>query len=177
MNFNDPMTPPAAVTVLIALGAPDRLTRHGEIVSEVATELSAALAKIGVTHNSALVRIAAVLHDVGKVVHPEELDGPGNKHEAAGERLLIEHGCSPELARFCRSHGQWDSNHLTCEEVIMALSDAIWKGERSARLEKLLITDVSQQLGLSEWEAFLMLDPIFERLANAADERLTRARG
>jgi len=28
--------------------------------------------------------MGAALHDIGKVLHPEELSGPGNAHEIAG---------------------------------------------------------------------------------------------
>jgi hypothetical protein len=90
--------------------------------------------------------------------------------------LLIEQGCSPSLAGFCRSHGQWDRDDLSVEEIIVALSDALWKGERSDRLEKLLIDHVSGQLKLDKWEAFLLLDPIIERIAGGAEERLARAK-
>jgi hypothetical protein len=152
------------------------LTRHGEIVAESAAQLSAALTKLGVTHDAAVVIVAAVLHDAGKIIHPEELDGPGNKHEAAGERLLIEQGCSPALACICRSHGQWDSDDLSIEEVIVALADAVWKGERADQLEKLLIEHVSGQLNLDKWKAFLLLDSVVEHIADGAEERLARAR-
>jgi hypothetical protein len=46
--------------------------------------------------------------DVGKVVHREELSGPGSAHEPAGYELLVAHGVAPERARFARTHAVWD---------------------------------------------------------------------
>jgi hypothetical protein len=50
------------------------------------------------------MRLGVMLHDVGKIVHSQELDGPGAEHEPAGERLLLDHGVSLEVARMCLSH-------------------------------------------------------------------------
>src|SRR5260370_7658654 len=47
------------------------------------------------------VRVAVVLHDSGKILHPDELDGGSDKHEHAGEMLLRAQGVCPALARRC----------------------------------------------------------------------------
>jgi len=45
------------------------------------------------------ILLGAALHDVGKVVHPNEMSAPGHEHEAAGEQLLLERGVEAEVAR------------------------------------------------------------------------------
>ena len=41
----------------------------------------------------------AATHDVGKVLQPSELSGPGSAHEPAGHALLLAHGVPERLAR------------------------------------------------------------------------------
>jgi hypothetical protein len=40
-------------------------------------------------------------------VHPEELSGPGSRHEGAGQALVLKHGVQPEVAKCCVSHAAW----------------------------------------------------------------------
>ena len=175
MPPSDPSSREEALHLLRALGAKPRLVLHGATVSEVAVEVSTLLTRLGVKIDEVLVVTGAVLHDAGKIIHPEELDGPGRRHEDAGERLLQAHGVSPRLARVCRTHGAWDGPEVTLEEQIVALGDNLWCGRRTERLESLVGEAVSSQLGLDRWEAFLKLDPEYERIAAGASDRLARA--
>src|SRR5688500_3013462 len=82
--LSDLKTREAALMLLASLGAPRRLMIHAEIVSEVAAVLSRTLHALGVHHDADLVAVGAVIHDAGKIKHPEELAQPGREHETAG---------------------------------------------------------------------------------------------
>jgi HD domain len=173
----DPTSKDAAIDLLRALGAPSRLQQHGEIVAEVAFQLSDALSSAGIEHDGQMVLVGAALHDAGKIIHPEELDLPGHEHEAAGERLLLDHGISPRLARVCRTHGAWDDAELSLEELLISLADHLWKGTREPRPEAAIIATASAQVGIEEWEMLLKLDTEFERIAARGTARLAEALG
>jgi hypothetical protein len=59
------------------------------------------------------VSYGAATHDVGKALYPNELTGPGNQHESAGYRLLLDHGAPERRARFARTHARWDGRGRT----------------------------------------------------------------
>ena len=61
---------------------------------------------------------------------------------------------------------------MTCEDLPVALADTCWKGQRDEELETLLATRIASLQGIEEWEAFLALDEILERIAGVAEERL-----
>jgi len=90
--------------LLLELGAPSRLVRHAELVSEAAEALLVLFTAHGIALDVPWVRAGAALHDVGKLDHQGELDRPGALHEPAGELLLLAHGVAPPIARCCRSH-------------------------------------------------------------------------
>ena len=46
------------------------------------------------------VLFGASIHDIGKVMHPNELFGPGHDYEQDGPPLLERLGSPPERARF-----------------------------------------------------------------------------
>jgi putative nucleotidyltransferase with HDIG domain len=165
-----------AHALLKLLNAPPRLLRHGEIVAEVAGRLNEAIASVGVIHDADLVVTAALLHDAGKIVRPAELIGPGEEHEATGEQMLLEHGVPPDIARCCRSHGAWETEGISLEELLVALADHIWKGTREERLELAIIDNVATQLGVCRWDVFVKLDSAFEAIASDGPSRLAMAR-
>lgn len=166
-----------ALELLIRLGAPPRLQRHVQLVGEAAEQLMARLAHLRVPLNVEFVRAGVILHDAGKILHPAELDGPGNCHESDGEALLREHGVSPELARVCRSHAQWDKMPVSLEELVVALADKLWKGVRKRDLEERVIDTVAAALARDRWECFVELDTLFEAIAAEGTNRLERSRG
>ncbi len=164
-----------ALALLREVGAPPRLYRHAELVGEAADQLLLGLKRFGVQIDEDYVRVGVVLHDAGKSLHPAELLGPGSNHEPDGERLLLSHGATPEVARVCRSHAQWDTVAETIEELLIALSDKLWKGVRVARLEDLVIDRLAHSLQKDRWDCFTELDTLFENVAATADSRLARS--
>lgn len=166
-----------ATALLLEMHAPPRLIRHAELVCEAAEGLLGLFARHGVTLDAGWVRGGAALHDAGKLEHVAELDGPGARHEPAGEQLLLRHGVAPHVARCCRSHAQWAALECSLEELVVALADKLWKGARVAPLEQRVIERAAQQRGLAFWDLFVALDGGFEAIAGAAPDRLARSRG
>ena len=164
-----------ALRLLAEVGAPPRLVRHAELVCEAAEELIAGFGRLKVPLDAELVRFGAVLHDAGKALHREELDGAGAAHEPAGERLLLEHGVSEDVARICRSHARWRELAEKFEELVVALADKLWKGARVAELEELVIDRAAGAAGRDRWDLHVDLDTIFESVASGADGRLSRS--
>lgn len=164
-----------ALELLRTVGAPPRLLRHGELVCEAADLLIRGLQKLRVPVHADFIRVGAVLHDAGKSVHREELERPGNAHEPAGEQLLLKHGATPDVARVCRAHAQWNQMDVTLDELLVALSDKLWKGVRHEALEHLVVERIATATGKARWEAFTQLDALFERVAADADSRLERS--
>lgn len=170
-----PATRAAALALLVELGAPARLQRHAELVGEAADLLLLGLQRLKIPIDADFVRVGVVLHDVGKSLHRAELDAPGNLHEPAGERLLLDRGASPNVARVCRSHANWRDLAETTEELVIALADKLWKGARVAELEELLITRLAADAGRDRWDLFADLDLLFEDVASTSDTRLARS--
>ena len=162
-----------ALALLQDLGAPARLVRHVKLVAEAADALLGAFARHGVPLDEAFVRLGVVLHDVGKVIHRDELSNAGSAHEPAGERLLLERGVPAKLARVCRSHAQWQSLDCSLEELVIALSDKLWKGVRVPALEELVIKRAAANR--DHWDLFIPLDAAFEEIAAGGDSRLDRS--
>lgn len=172
----DIQSPQQAEDFLISLGAPDRLIRHHQLVGEVTNQVVAALEGFDLKLDGDLVRIGAALHDAGKITHPEELNQSGNLHEAAGETLLLKHSIDPKLARCCRSHAQFQTLDVSLEELLIALADKLWKGNRDEDLELLILDRVAEMKGCDRWTVFSDLDNAWETIASDADQRLARSR-
>jgi hypothetical protein len=161
--------------LLVRLGAPQRLLAHGRMVGEAAELLLAQLQRLGIPHDADFVRVAVVLHDAGKILHPAELDGAGDKHEPAGETLLLAQGVDPALARCCLSHARWAHMRCSLDELVVALADTLWKGKRDAALEKQVAEMIGERLGCSFWDLFIELDNGFETIAAGGAARLLRS--
>ncbi len=165
-----------ALLLLEKLGAPPRLMYHARIVAEAARTVSASIQSLGITCDAQVIELGAVVHDAGKIRHPQELSQPGTLHEHAGETLLLSHGVQPEVARFCITHAQWNLPGVTLEERVVALADKLWKGKREPELELDVIDDVAARLGTSRWDVFELLDNTFEEIAAAGSGRLESSR-
>jgi hypothetical protein len=165
-----------AYCLLRTLGAPARLIRHVELVGEAGDALMADLRSRGIRFDAQLVECGIAVHDVGKVLFPAELDGPGSQHEAAGEHMLLEQGVEPKVAHCCVSHAAWAADGVTFEERLVALADKLWKGKREPTLELLVIDDVAARSGATRWDLFAELDMLFEDIAAGAADRLERSR-
>jgi hypothetical protein len=150
--------------------------RHVELVGEAAEILLAKFAELGFPIRADIVRVGLVLHDAGKILHPVELDGGGNAHEPAGERLLVDRGVSAELARICISHARWAEMPVTSEELHVALADKLWKGVRNAAIEERVVDDIVTILHRDRWATFVELDTLFEEVAATSADRLERSR-
>jgi hypothetical protein len=164
-----------AHNLLLRMGAPQALVTHVRLVGEAAELLLTELRRLGVPHDADFVRVAVVLHDSGKILHPEELDGGGDEHERAGEMLLRAQSVDPALARCCISHARWAQMQCSFEELILALADTLWKGKRNAMLEKRVIELISERLGLAFWDLFIELDNNFESIAADGPTRVLRS--
>lgn len=157
------------------LEAPPRLVAHLTLVHDCAYQL---VAKLNVAFpdlrlDGRAVLFGAATHDIGKVVHKEELSMPGRKHEAAGVELLEKLGVPAQDARFAWTHGNWEGNQgLLLEDLIVALADKCWRGKRLQELEQQTAKMISEQTAKPEWEVYAALDDILQQLASKADERL-----
>jgi hypothetical protein len=169
-------SPAEAYELLKRLGASDRLIRHARVVSEAADALIMEFHEVGIPLNALVVQLGAVLHDAGKIIHPEELAHTGSLHEHTGEALLLGHQVQPEIARCCRSHGAWNLPDVTLEERVVALADKLWKGKREAELELLVIDEAAARLKVSRWDIFERLDSAFEEIASNGAARLEQSR-
>lgn len=159
--------PARAEELLVQVDAPPRLAAHLRAVHDVAWQLADWFAD-RLPLDRAAVLFGAATHDIGKIVHVEELSGPGHRHEAAGRDLLLANGIGPELARFAASHASWTEPGITAEELVVSLADKIWKAKRVPELEQLVVA----RLDGEPWQAFMALDDELDRIAAAADERL-----
>ena len=161
--------------LLTKLNAPKRLKMHLLIVHDVAATLADAFQQAWATLplDKDLVRFGAATHDIGKVLHQNELYGHGSRHEEDGPTLLMEYGYTTEQSRFARTHGSWRTEPgLTLEDLLVALADTCWKGQRESELETMIATMISQQIGVESWEVFLALDDVLDEVTSRAEERL-----
>ena len=166
--------PVEAARLLDVLHAPPRLAAHLRLVHDVAAALTVALERRypDLAFDRVAVLFGAATHDIGKVAHPTELTGPGSAHEPAGHALLLAHDIPDRLARFAGTHGTWQAPDRTIDDLLVSLADKIWKGQRVADLEDLLVDQIAAATGQPRWQAFLSLDEILDDLVGDADERL-----
>lgn len=169
-------TPADAHTLLRQLGATERLLTHVRLVGEAAEEVLQFLSTIGVQIDKDLVRIGVAVHDAGKIVHHSELDAPGSEHEPEGQRLILEAGVDPTIARCCLSHARYAEMQCSTEELLVALADKLWKGKRVHALETEIIDRVASSIGKTRWDLFVDLEACFEAVAARGEERLARSR-
>jgi hypothetical protein len=169
-----PELPSAATAILRAHQAPPRLAAHLRLVHDVAIQLSNWLATTYPTlhFDREAVLFGAATHDIGKILHPEELSGPGHLHEPAGQQLLLAAGVEPRLARFAGTHGSWTAADVELEDLLVSLADKVWKAKRVDGLEQLVVERLVGASGRQTWEVFLEMDDRLSQLADGADERL-----
>jgi hypothetical protein len=183
--LTDPGDPPLrplpadALRLLRLLGAPPRLGAHLRAVHDVAYQLTGLLSRDHprLAFDREAVLFGAATHDIGKVIHVEELSGPGSAHEPAGRALLLANGVPAGLARFAGTHGSWTGPDITIEDLLVTLADKVWKAKRVPDLEELVVDRLAAATRVERWEAFLSLDDILDRLATDADRRLAYQAG
>jgi len=172
--MDEPLPLPASVLdLLVALNAPPRLIAHLTLVHGVACAIIARFDAVWPTlaYDRDAVRFGAATHDIGKIAHPDELTGPGRKHITAGETLLRARGIPDRLARFARTHEQWD-DESPLEDALVALADHWWRGKRDERLESLICQRIADRTGAPTWQVFATLDDIAAEVTRDADQRL-----
>jgi hypothetical protein len=164
-----PLPGPAA-ELLRELDAPPRLGAHLRLVHDVAWSLTDTLGRRrpDLEFDTTAVLFGAATHDIGKILHVEELSSPGHAHEEAGRDLLLRYGVPAHLARFAGSHSCWNDPDVTLDDLLVSLADQAWRAARVDDLEKL----VCVALGGAPWEAFMELDDVLRQLAAGADARL-----
>lgn len=167
---------PRGVHVLLhEARASARLIAHLHLVHDVALRLASHVVDSFPTANinAAAVRFGAAIHDIGKAMHPDELSGAGDLHEAAGEEFLRDQGIDAKLARFARTHGLEPSSRDLCiEDLLVIAADKVWKGKRVRELEERIARTIANTTGKDFWDIETVLDPILEKLSAGADARL-----
>ncbi|MEV6716073.1 HD domain-containing protein [Lentzea sp. NPDC051208] len=160
--------------LLIELRASPRLVAHLRAVHDVACELVDWVERHhpSVTVDREAVLYGAATHDIGKVLHPNELSGAGSAHEPAGHALLRERGVEERLARFARTHASWTAPGISLEELLVSLADKVWKAKRVPDLEQLVTERLAKAVGQEAWEVFMALDDELDRIASGSDARL-----
>lgn len=166
-----------AFDLIDELGAPEHLKTHVILVGEAADLLIEAIGSLGIELDFEFIRAGVVIHDIGKTVHANEMTEPGSEHEPEGEKILLEKNVSSKLARVCMSHARWEKMECSFEELLIALSDKLWKGKRVESLELKVVDFAAQCLGKDRWDLFPELDYKFEEIASGGHERLQRSVG
>lgn len=169
-----PRSLPSVVSRLFEqLHVPDDLLTHLEIVHDTAVDLlrGLELAYPAVPIEASHVLFGAATHDIGKLVHKNEIQGPGRLHERDGPLLLSLLGVSPSLVRFAGTHGRW-SPASSVEDLIVSLADQIWKGRRHDDLLTLAAEHFSRHSGCSSWHAFIEIDDLLADIASPSQQRL-----
>ncbi|MDX5568635.1 HD domain-containing protein [Streptomyces sp. ID05-04B] len=166
--------PSEAARLLDVTGAPPRLVAHLRAVHDVAAQLVDRVARhcprLPVDREAVL--FGAATHDIGKTLHPEELSGPGTRHEEAGRALLLAHGVPAERARFAATHASWAAPGVAVEDLLVSLADKVWKNKRVADLEDRVVAELARAGGRPVWREFLDLDEFLTAVGEGADLRL-----
>ncbi len=111
-------------------------------------------------------------HDIGKISFKKELSEKGKQHEQAGFETLIAYGINEKMARFTKTHGNWEQENIKIEDLIVALADKIWKGKRIDSLEEKLIKEISTGINSEYWTVYSKMDSIISEICLGADARL-----
>ena len=154
--------------------SPERLKRHLRIVHATAFEILKQIKIVwpNLKMNQELILFGAATHDIGKTEITVELFESGKKHELTGMTILLNHGFTNEQARFALTHGNWQDENLKIEDLLVTLSDKIWKGNRVDDLEKLIGQKLSSMLICDYWDVYGRLDSILSQIALGADAKL-----
>ena len=159
--------PADAQLILATLNAPFRIISHLSLVHDTAPVILEAIQK----HSTALIIDAdvflfgAAIHDIGKTLHPNEVTGSGSLHEFDGPVLLQQYGLTFEIARFALTIRNWQQeSSIELQDFLVALGDTVWKGSRNPILESIVAIRISEKLLITEWEVFLVLGDLFQKL-------------
>lgn len=156
------------------LDAPERLKRHLQLVHATAHDLAQKLKHQWpqLTFDKRLVLFGAATHDIGKAKIQSELYEQGHEHEAKGREILEAQGFSSAESRFAITHANWQTGTIQLEDVLVSLSDKIWKGKRVLDLEEKVGHMIADALNVDYWDVYTNLDSILEQLSQNADARI-----
>ena len=167
--------PPEVAELLEKAKAPPMLRAHLALVHDAAVTLTECISALWpeLEYDPEAVRMGAATHDIGKVVFPDEMTGPGRHHEAVGAGVLADCGFPERFARFTRTHGRWrQEQDAPLEDLLVALADTLWKGERDDELEDRCCRTIARMCGLDPWRVSLRFYEMTEQVAEGAEERL-----
>lgn len=177
----DLTTPRGAIELLRELDAPGKLLAHSERVATIAQSLANLAERLGSLKRVSPLYLgaAALLHDVGKVLVPSELDAPGMDHLIAGEWLLRREGAPPELVSVCRTHHSYIfDGALATEQMLVAIAHDCAQGIqplptlRTRLLDKLFDCVSTASSSLKRWEFDDRINTLIAR-PSSADESPT----
>lgn len=119
----------ACLALLHAFGTPVHVIAHCQAVARAAERMGAALVERGYPLDLALIRAAALLHDIART----ERD-----HEVAGAEYVKGAGCSPRIAEIVRVHMNLpeEQAHGINEAVVVYLADKLVEEDREVSLEQ-----------------------------------------
>lgn len=167
--------PKEILKILNENDAPALLKRHLILVYNVGITI---IEKLTLTWpnlpiNKKEILFGTATHDIGKIIEIQELNFPGKKHEIAGYKFLINKNISENFARFAKTHGDWKTENLKIEDLIVILSDKIWKGNRINELEERITTEIAKILNIDYWDVYVKLDTIISNIILGAGARLS----
>ncbi len=167
--------PDRVVALLREVKAPARLVAHLRAVHDVAHRLldvhDVNWPEIPV--DGAAVCFGAATHAIGKALHPKELSSPGGKHVLAGLDLLLRNGVDERLARFAVTHEHWrELDDITIEDLLVALADQVWRGERDEDLVRALVDLIAHTDDREPFEVFVYLDKGLEPIVEGGPDRV-----
>ncbi|WP_075344686.1 HD domain-containing protein [Tenacibaculum agarivorans] len=154
--------------------APQRLIKHLTIVNSTALHIVEQLNTEwpNLELNKKEILFGASTHDIGKAVITDELYKKGKKHESKGFEILKELGYNDEESRFTITHGNWENQGLKIEDLIVCLSDKIWKGKRVNELEERITNEISELTKTDFWDVSMKFELILEKIAIGSDDRI-----
>ena len=167
------LLPATAKEILRSNNASARLTAHHQLVYKVAKELVQSIQTIvpEIVMDIDQILMGVALHDIGKTIVLNEITQPGHLHEELGEKLLLQQGIEPRVARFARTHGM-KGDQLELDDLLVILADKVWKGKREQWLEDALLLKLLEHSKQDRWELFIAIDSLIESIALGADRRL-----
>lgn len=168
-------TPAEARELLVLLRCNAALLARVDCAHAAAGALLDGLAPVVPNLDADFVRLGAVLHDAGLVLHPSEISAPGDRHEAAGQRLLLARDVEPDLARVCSSHAGWSRMSVSMEELLVALVSRLWRAIRDASLEQAVVQRLSEGANIDTATLERSLVALFDSIAAGGDARLEEA--
>ncbi len=154
--------------------APQILIKHLTIVNSTAFYIVKKLKTewLNLVLNEKEILFGASTHDIGKAIITDELYKKGKKHESEGFKILKELGYNDQESRFTITHGNWENSDLKIEDLIVCLSDKIWKGKRINELEERITNKIAELTKTDFWDVSMKLELILEKIAIGSDDRL-----